>query len=768
MPLTGNPIVDNIVFVLKDFIDILFLFDSKGKLQDYVHNELSPELDIGDIMRGEHYSSVFGGIKYSFIVQFIESEPEITTSREIKKWISVGEEKFYFSIHKIPIGGFFIIAFQDYTALRMAEQNLLLNARIVDNLPFALICLDLDFNIAYWNSKAADYFRYKQGLVLEKPIDEILRMEYENLSTFEYRSAVYRDGFWKGMVKAGPLYGDAQPYYLESLILRNAANKIIGIMEMYYPGDLPHLKENELRTGVYDFKSLFENISVGFFVVHESIFSFLNDSFAKLLGYREEELSGTNILSLVDEAERDDLENKMNMILSGDSLEESGVFKFNHKNGITAVLLSLELTGVSLSNDISIVGLAKDVTEANIREEMKPEMVVQPEPDTSFVSDKEHDFRTYLNGIMGFSEILMERFNEFEDQSVYLFAQHINLASKRIKKLVEENPAILDYEAKKLGISLTSYQLSDLLQATKESCLKIATNSVARFHFENSEDLILNTDPFQLRRVILNIVKLSLENGGQETIHIDSGLDSLKSMAFIRIREGSIIIPEKLIPHLFNPFLQNINGVSDKVGHIVHALSISKRILELMGGKIEVQATINGGMAVTIFVPIDEKSKQEIVNKSSVFYTVSPEVLYLNELRPYFLVVEDDEGSAKMLEVTLRTVSKIDVVNNGEAALELLKQKSDNGIYYDLILLDIGLPEPWNGIQLRKEIINRFQRYKNIPFIAETAFVLKKDKDKILEAGFDAYISKPIDRRYLIKSLAAVIKRHRGEIADQN
>jgi len=73
-------------------------------------------------------------------------------------------------------------------------------------------------------------------------------------------------------------------------------------------------------------------------------------------------------------------------------------------------------------------------------------------------------------------------------------------------------------------------------------------------------------------------------------------------------------------------------------------------------------------------------------------------------------------------------------------------------------LIDIRIPEPWDGISLRKEIIKRWSRYSAIPFIAQTALATEEDKEDIIKAGFDSYITKPIDFKHLISVVFELLK----------
>jgi CheY-like chemotaxis protein len=176
-----------------------------------------------------------------------------------------------------------------------------------------------------------------------------------------------------------------------------------------------------------------------------------------------------------------------------------------------------------------------------------------------------------------------------------------------------------------------------------------------------------------------------------------------------------------------------------------------------MKGEMDIQSVTGKGTTITIYFPASEKVEEELNIRDTIFYGSSNEIIYLSRLQPLILIVEDDNSSRKMLEITLSKIARVDLVQDGNEALEFIDIKFKNGQKYDLILLDIGLPLPWDGIRLRREIIKRWEDYKNIPFIAQTAFAMNEDKNRILKAGFNAYLAKPIDRRDLIKTIAQLL-----------
>ena len=120
------------------------------------------------------------------------------------------------------------------------------------------------------------------------------------------------------------------------------------------------------------------------------------------------------------------------------------------------------------------------------------------------------------------------------------------------------------------------------------------------------------------------------------------------------------------------------------------------------------------------------------------------------KVKPNILLIEDDSFSKKVIKLLLYKYVNLSTATSGDEALEMIDKKYNQNEYYDIILMDIRLPKPWtgftpwDGILLRAEIRKRWKEYSKIPFIAQTAFAMKEDQEKIIQAGFEGYISKPI------------------------
>jgi len=125
-----------------------------------------------------------------------------------------------------------------------------------------------------------------------------------------------------------------------------------------------------------------------------------------------------------------------------------------------------------------------------------------------------------------------------------------------------------------------------------------------------------------------------------------------------------------------------------------------------------------------------------------------------NKDLPSILMVEDDLDTAAIIQIWLKGTCKTINVRDGNETLDQIATQYLNGKLFDLMLFDINIPYPWNGITLMKEIKNRWDVYNQIPFIAETAFALPEDRIRILAAGFTDYLCKPLSKELLVETIS--------------
>ena len=749
---------DKTLNILKELYDFVFLIDEDGFILSSGENELSSGLLMNEL-KEQHIQSI---LNYYFDAPHAGEIEKIVFAPgrgEYEAWTKEKDKQRFFQIKIIPASEeikFFII--QDTTFDKHNEQMLINRGKVLDNLHVGIITLNLDESITYCNVKALEYFSFRLPQVFGKLIENVLQIQYLQSGIIEMKKNLFEKGEWRGSIsikgQSGKLFFD-----LQALLLKDNEDIVNGVMYLFTKID----ENRKYFYSIEDHQAIMEHMRSGFCVLSHEQIVYSNESFARLLGYNADEIPQIPFSELIVSEQKEMVRHALVQLTLQSIVPDELEVRFIHKNGINHLDTSLELGFIQPSGNSLTFCFMR---ESRIAKQVHSFSLQSSENSTAnFDSGRsvDHDFRTSLNAIIGFADILREQFKDSTDQTVLLYTEHILSSGNKLMGLLEQNSEVTDPVGKGSVNVVESILVGDLIAEVITDLQPVAMKENAKLSLRHIAKIHAFADKQHLRQVIELLIKNALENSHAGSVVVDCGFDTLNSLVFIKIRDSRDVIREEVISRLLDPISESIEGYDSSLFETNMTFSSAKRILGSMNGRIEIRSAMKPGLIITMQLPFDESSKESIEHRPSIFYTVSSELIYLNELHPYFLVVEDDPGSSKMLEITLKNISRLDFAPDGDEALIMIRSNYEKGILYDLLLFDIGLPEPWTGMTLRKKIIDEFPEYKEIPFVAQTAYVLKDDRQKILNSGFEGFISKPIDRRYLIKTLASIMMKHRND-----
>lgn len=467
--------------------------------------------------------------------------------------------------------------------------------------------------------------------------------------------------------------------------------------------------------------------------------TYVNEAFMKISGYSKEELLGKshNIVRHQDTS----IEIYKDM---WSTIKEkriwTGELKNKAKSGKPYYVTSTIVPILDNKGDIAeFIGLRYDITDLI---EAKEEVYIAQQAKETFFANMSHEIRTPLNAIIGFSDLLKKSALLEED------TKHINIINESAKSLLELINDILDFSKINSGnftIEPRAYSLKDsiehLIELLKPQAKKKGV--YLNLFFDNRIPKCLKGDPNRLKQILTNLLSNAIKFTPKDEkvdlnvqLNITCQNDLDKVCLDFEVIDTGIGIDEHNIEKIFNPFAQ-----SDNTSHKNHegtglGLTITSSLIEMMGGQLEVKSKINEGSKFFFHLEFEILDECELEKDD--------ENIYLDqiELKGNVLVAEDNQTNQILINKLLKQCGlDISISNNGKEALAALEKKD-----FDLILMDINMPI-MDGFEAIKEIKNNplLNRFKNIPIVAVTANALVEDRKAIKKAGFDDYLSKPID-----------------------
>ena len=479
---------------------------------------------------------------------------------------------------------------------------------------------------------------------------------------------------------------------------------------------------------------------------------FTNAAFYSMIGYDRETYNSLNPPDLIHPDDQD------YQIRREQSLVNNGFFetelRLRHKAGHYVNLSTRSVTvrndtgevlgALTISRDITrLKQVHEDLIKANIGVEASNRLK------TNFLANISHEIRTPLNSVVGFSNLLLT--NNLPNKVKEEYIEQINRNSEKLLQIIGDIIDLSRLESSQIEITYEEASLSAIVNEIIEEARQIIRRNEkpiilnVKNHFEDVGDLIF-TDRIWLKRVLNhlmdNAVKFTLEGSVEFSYLLEN-----QNIVF-KIRDTGIGINKENLGRIFEEFRQEFDGHHRPFEGLGIGLTLAKEVIERMGGKIVVESEKGVGSEFSFSIPYrpagSPKTKVATVINESIMKPIDW------SSRKCLLVDDNKDVLIYLNRVLTDTGVSIITARSGFEAIEIIKATPD----IDVVLLDMQMPE-MNGIETTREI--RKIR-KNLPIIAQTAFIFEDDKDIILEAGCDACLIKPIRREHLLTVMSSFVK----------
>ena len=370
---------------------------------------------------------------------------------------------------------------------------------------------------------------------------------------------------------------------------------------------------------------------------------------------------------------------------------------------------------------------------------------------SAFLANMSHEIRTPMNAIIGFSNLLNDLDLGAEEREELL--QHIVHNSNTLLHLIDDIIDIAKIEAGQLTIDKKNCAINTIFQELYETFSEQKQNQLKKdvqlrmsLGVENPTFYIY-TDPLRLQQVISNLIDNALKFTEKGYVEFGYTLEDNNENPTVRfyVKDSGIGLSKDQQVQIFSRFTKIENDKKKLYRGAGLGLAICKSIVKLLDGEIFIDSEINIGSTFYFTVPyikIAEREKliKETLEKDDNFKWPGKTIL----------IAEDEESNFRFLEMLLsKTEVKLLHAENGKVAIEMY-QKNE----IDLILMDIKMPV-MDGLEATRRIKNIDNE---IPIIAQTAFAMENDEKLSLDAGCNAYVSKPIRKHKLFDLLNEYLK----------
>jgi PAS domain S-box-containing protein len=501
------------------------------------------------------------------------------------------------------------------------------------------------------------------------------------------------------------------------------------------------------------FESFIESANDGIsFHDNDGNLKYANKAFYSMVGLDSTSYTSATLAETIHPDDRDYMLQK-NEVLNSKRLFERE-YRIRHNDGH---YLNLSSKSVIVSNDkgdqlgsLTIdrdITMLKQVHEALVKANTDSETSSRLK--SSFLANISHEIRTPLNSVVGFSNLLLG--DDISKAVREEYIEHINHNSEKLLQIIGDIIDLSRLESSQIEITYEETSLISIINEIVEDTRQIIRRNEkpiilkVKNQFEDNGDLIF-TDRIWLKRVLNHLMDNAVKFTLDGTIEFSYRKED--DNVIFKISDTGIGIRKENLVHIFEEFRQEVGGHHRPFEGLGIGLTLAKEVIERMGGRINVKSEKGIGSEFSFSIPYRPAGSPRLRKvESGINHFIKP----IDWSSKKCLIVDDNKDVLIYLNRILHdTGLSILMARSGFEAIEMVKSTPD----IDVVLLDMQMPE-MNGIEATREI--RKIR-KNMPIIAQTAFVFEDDKDIILEAGCDACLIKPIRKDHLITVMSGFVK----------
>ncbi|MCK5396446.1 MAG: response regulator, partial [Gammaproteobacteria bacterium] len=371
---------------------------------------------------------------------------------------------------------------------------------------------------------------------------------------------------------------------------------------------------------------------------------------------------------------------------------------------------------------------------------------------SEFLSKMSHELRTPLNAIIAFSDLILYEKNMKPALGKHI--EHIHKAGSHLLALVDDVLDLARIESGNFTIVVKPVKLQKVMEECYSLIKPIAQDAGVSLLFNTHVDYIVQANHISLKQALLNLFSNAVKyNQQQGTITVSYEVKNNKRLR-INIIDTGKGLNTKQQKQLFEPF-ERMGAEFSKVKGTGIGLTITRQLINIMGGSVGVESTVGKGSNFWIELLLSDEHE---IAEPEPEPTLTKRIISKTQQSKYIVYVEDDPVNAHLMSEIINKLTNhhLVIAKTGKEGLKLILEQLP-----DLVLLDIGLPDI-DGYEILEQMHSHPQA-KKIPVIALTAKAMIDDVERGEKAGFDDYMVKPVRADELLKSIEQIKKPFRAK-----
>lgn len=516
---------------------------------------------------------------------------------------------------------------------------------------------------------------------------------------------------------------------------------MLGVVQDITKRKLVELENMEQQARLLIFKHIIENVADAVITIDPAgIIRSFNPAAEKLFGYSAAEITGCNVNLLMPEPYHSEHSQYLARYNAGQSagimgkqLELTGL----HKDG-TIFPVELSVSAMEIEQSRHFAGILRDISQRKQHEReiiaARDEAEHANKAKSEFLSSMSHELRTPMNAILGFGQLLEIEAGLNEDQADYV--DEMLKAGRHLLELINEVLDLAKIESGNINLSLESLSCTELVAECLALVKPIAQVRDITVKDALAGDYVIRADRTRLKQVLLNLLSNAIKyNRPQGEVSVQVSVH--QGLVRFAVSDTGYGIPAARQQEVFQPFSRLGAEESDIEGTGI-GLTISRRLMKMMGGVIGMESEEGRGSVFWIELP--EVICAQSIGSRHFAPATALDTAAGDKRQHTVLYIEDNPANLRLVFEILSMNPKLQLItaHTPELGLELVSARCP-----ELILLDINLPG-MDGYQVLS-VLRSMTSSKKTPVIAISANATERDIEQGMAAGFDQYITKPID-----------------------